>query len=43
MLVTSKPVTTFTKAGKKRGRPTAKEIIARNNHTIDQYMQNSRA
>ena len=43
MLVTSNPVTTYTKTGIKRGRPTAKEIIARNNHTIDQYMQPARA
>jgi hypothetical protein len=43
MLVTSNPVTTYTKTGIKRGRPTAKEIIARNNHTIDQYMQPKRA
>ena len=35
MLVTSNPMTTYTKTGNKRGRPSAMEIVARNNHTID--------
>ena len=43
MMVSSNTVTTNTKTGKKRGRPTAMETIARKNHKIDKYMQPARA